>query len=270
MVTVARRAAKVLAAVIRRLRDKTDHGIYPTVIEEILRAFYMANAGERIWSIMKNDTRQTFEDSDEVRGGRYFLDALADLVRSGERPEITLVGHSAGAVFVGNFLKHVEKLRADPNDPFPADFKFKNVVFLAPACTFVEFKPVVERHADLFERFRMFTMYDANEAEDKLVSVLYPRSLLYLISGILEKDDDGKSASDRPIVGMERYYARTDVYTQPEIEAVRKFVEERDSARVVWSPSAGGPGMSSGAISHHLFDEDEQVRASMKALISTS
>ena len=51
----------------------------------------------------------------------------------------------------------------------------------------------------VFKKFRMFTMTDELEKEDDCKAI-YPASLLYLISGILEDRDD------TPIAGMMRFY----------------------------------------------------------------
>ena len=38
----------------------------------------------------------------------------------------------------------------------------------------------------------MFTMTDENEKKDRLVPVIYPHSLLYLVSGVVEPEVDQK------------------------------------------------------------------------------
>jgi hypothetical protein len=252
---------KVLEAVIQRFRDQTDHGFYPTVVEETLRAFYLGNVGTDIWNAMKKDTKDTFAKSPEVRGGRYFLDRLADLLDTDKRPQVSLVGHSAGAVFIDNLLSDVLEKRA--RYAFPSDFRFHNVVFLAPACTFAHCAPVIRRHADLMDRFRMFTMTDAAEQADWLLPA-YPRSLLYFISGVLERDPKGRSAVT-PLVGMQRSYTNPAVATDPGGVAIRDFVKTSD--RVVWSPEDRGPGLASGAHTHFMYDADSQLQASLRWLI---
>jgi hypothetical protein len=266
-VALARRAGKVVVAVVRRLREHRDHGLYPTIIEEILRALYLGQAGERVWTAMKKETADTFEATDPVRGGRYFMDKLSDLVRDGHRPEITLVGHSTGAVFIDNFLARMDRMRSDPNDPFPSDFRVRNVVFLAPACRFEHFDNVLRARESTFDRFRMFTMSDEFEAKDTLVPFVYPRSLLYFVSGLLEADEEGQNIYDAPIVGMQRYFSMAETYDGPEFKFVRDFVSSDDS-RVVWSVDDRGEGFASGAASHSTFDEDPEVLKSIKHLIA--
>jgi hypothetical protein len=264
---LAQKAAAVLVRVIQRFRRGNDHGVYPTIFEEILREFYLGNAGALVWAAMKGETKDTFEPGAPARGGHYFMSLLGEVIRSGCRPEVTLVGHSTGAVFIDNLLAHVEAMRTDPKEPLPADFRFKNLVFLAPACTFEDFRSAVERHDDLFDRFRMFAMTDEAECKDWLLSFVYPRSLLYFVSGVLETEDDGSSSPAKPLVGLNRYYGAPGRDENAALPLIRKFVTE-SAGRVVWSPSANGDGLSSGAVHHGDFDDDPEVRASLTYMIA--
>ncbi|HEX3455762.1 MAG TPA: hypothetical protein VHS03_14145 [Gaiellaceae bacterium] len=266
---LARKATEVLIHVVQRYRNGNDHGVYPTIVEEILRAFYLGNAGALIWAAMKAETADTFQDAEPARGGRYFMSRLGEAIRAGERPEVTLVGHSTGAVFIDNLLRHVEAMRDDPAEPLPADFRFKNLVFLAPACTFEDFESAVRDHASLFDRFRMFAMTDKAESEDRLVPLVYTRSLLYFVSGVLETEPDGSSSPAKPLVGLNRYYGAARPGEPAAIGTVRKFVDG-DPSRVVWSPAQAGDGLSSGAVHHGAFDDDKLVRASLTYLIAHS
>jgi pimeloyl-ACP methyl ester carboxylesterase len=221
-----------------------------------------------VWTAMKKETADTFEATEPVRGGRYFLEGLAELVRGGLRPEITLVGHSTGAVFIDNFLTRMDGMRSDPSDAFPSDFRVRNVVFLAPACRFEHFENVLRARESTFDRFRMFTMTDENESKDTMVPFVYPRSLLYFVSGLLEADDAGDNTYDAPLVGMQRFFSMAETYDGPEFKIVRDFVSSDDS-HVVWSIDDRGDGFASGASSHATFDEDPQVLTSIKHLIRT-
>lgn len=263
------RARKVLTRVISRFRRGHDHGVYPTIMEEILREFYLANVGAAVWTAMKNETRDTFGQGTRPRGGRYAIAKLKELIVQQPDTEITLVGHSTGAVFINNLLAHLEERRADPADPFPSGFQFQNVVFLAPACTFRDFHAVVQGpRADMFRNFRMFTMTDDAESKDQLVKYVYTRSLLYFISGVLEYDDGGRSTPDIPVVGMARYYERENTYGIPEVSSVRKYVRANQK-HAVWSPvvGAGSDGFRCRAESHGAFDTDPPTLESIRAMI---
>lgn len=258
---LAARAAQIFFRVVRRFIAGRDHGIYTTVVEEILRELYLASVGSVVWDVMKRDTADAFvSQPGEVRGGELFLRKLIEM--GDDRPKkIVLVGHSTGAVFINELLKATRSARRA--GLLPPDFAYSGVVFLAPACTFGHFSDVLPTAAEppLFQKFRMFTMSDESERVDRLVSFLYPRSLLYFVSGVVEREKDGSGAFDMPLVGMERYYGRNpearDAYLDvgEEIAAVRAFMEEWRGA--VWSPSGtdARDGFRADATSHGAFDD---------------
>lgn len=270
---LVRKSAAALERVIKRFRAGTDHGAYPTVVEELLREFYLANLGGAVWAAMKADTGQTFEAAAEARGGRMFLDRLSRaLSRPGAaRPEFTLVGHSTGAVFIDNMITDLATSRA--RGEMPADVRVRNVAFLAPACTIDHFADVLEQHGDIVERFRMFTMNDEAERADRLVGAFYPRSLLYLVSGLLERDLDGVSECV-PLTGLARYLQTSERdpgdSVPKNVALVRDFLAEADQQRVVWSPAPPGApgGMRSQAVTHGAFDDDESILASLQHMIA--
>jgi hypothetical protein len=264
---LVRKAVRVLLAVIGRFRAGRGHGVYATVVEEVLREFYLGNAGAAIWSTMKRETHDTFNPSHPQRGGNRVLSALVGALPNHPSAEITLVGHSTGAVYIDNLLGAVDQRRRDAA-AFLADFTFRNVVFLAPACTFSDFDRVLRRREHLWRDFRLFTMTDQAERADRLVPVLYPHSLLYLVSGLLERDAQGNSEGGKPLVGLQRWHAReTADDDPPELQAVVDMIRERPT-RAVWSPVEGPPGCSAGARSHGAFDDDPLVRESLRVLIS--
>ncbi|WP_030573238.1 hypothetical protein [Streptomyces aureocirculatus] len=263
---LVRRTVRVIAAVVSRFRHRTDHGLYPTVVEEILREFYVANVGAAIWDAMKRQTADTFAEAAEVRAGRYFLDRFGALLASGTRPRVSVVGHSAGAVLIGNLLTELARRRADADDPLPADFRVRDVVLLAPACTVSHLAPAVRLQGELFDRLRMFTMTDEAERADQLLPPLYPRSLLYFVSGVLERGPAGHSAL-APIAGMQRWYTNDGAFGEQDSADLRAFLGA-DAQRTVWSPVDGEPGLSSGARSHAAFDNDPEVLASLARMLA--
>lgn len=263
---LAKKAIQVLRAVIGRYRGHTDSGIYPTVLEEVLRAFYLANAGGAIWQAMKKETADTFVINDEPRGGRLVLDRLAARLaeRDGTPPEITLVGHSTGAVFIDNFLTEVARGVVDGSRPWPKDVTFQ-VVLLAPAATFVHMTDAWPAAGPLVRRLRMFTMDDVHERLDHLVGPLYPRSLLYFVSGVVERNRDQDSAV-AAVVGLDRYYGDT-FATRPDLASLRTYLNAEQ--RIVTSPSPPDApvGRRTNALGHTKFNTDELVAESVVALI---
>lgn len=270
------KAGRILSRVISRHLAQRDHGLYTTVVEEVLREFYLANAGSVVWGMIKQDTVDTFANfgNPPTRAGWFFAQELGKLLKEGHQAEISVVAHSAGAIYASHLLKHLDWARGDHSHPLPHDFKLKNLIFLAPACSFTLFDEVLERHkqAALFDHFRHFALKDKLEAGYWEVSGVYPRSLLYLVSGVVEKEAD-KSASDFPILGMERYFTKAEVYEQPEIQRVRQFfMQVTDKRSEVWSEADRGSGLVSDAIRHGGFDSTEErakTIASIQQILKT-
>jgi len=165
----------------------------------------------------------------------------------------------------------VARGRVNERDPLaysstlPADFRFRNIAFLAPACTFEDFAPVLGRHEELWDELRLFAMTDEAERKDALVRVLYPRSLLYFVSGVCETDAEGNREAGKPLVGLRRHYAGKDREDLP--DAVRVVLDYMTPQRSVWSPVDGGPGLSASAVHHGDFDDDPKVRESLRTMI---
>lgn len=247
------RAGLVLKRVIDRFREGRDHGLYTTVVEEVVRAFYLANVGTSVWEAMKGETSQTFQSDATPRGGRTFVDELAACIKRGRRPKFSVVAHSLGSVYACHLIEDLAACRSDRNHPLPADFSLKNLILLAPAVNYTLFDRVLSRHADLIDNFRMYALTDGLEAGYWEVPGVYPRSLLYLVSGLLERDGQEESVPDMPLVGMQRYFNDPNTYDMPEVTRVRRYLNQPD--HLVWSVTDGGPGMSSDARTHGAFDD---------------
>lgn len=261
------KAGKILWSVIHRYREGRDHGLYATVVEEIFREFYIANIGAAVWGFMKTDTADTFENfgGQPARGGWFFIQELGRLLKGGHKLEVSVVGHSCGCVYASNLLRHLDWARRNGIHPLPKDFRLKNLIFLAPACSFSQFDEVLSLHrqSPLFDHFRLFALKDELESGYWEVPVVYPRSLLYLVSGALEKEGE-KSAYDLPLVGMERYFTAAAVYQQPEVKRLRQFLSEASNRRAeVWSEEDRGAGLASDVIEHSGFDETNDRRKTM-------
>ena len=275
ILALARKAVQVLGAVIARFRNGTDSGVYPTVVDELLRAFYVGDLGGALWNAMKKETDDTFRPGGD-RGGRLFLDALATHLPDDGSVKITLVGHSTGAVFIDNLLREVARRRRENETPLPEATKFQ-VALLAPAATTTHFAETIALAEPMVERLRVFTMTDESERADRVAGAVYPRSLLYLVSGALERDDDDKSALV-PLIGLSRYLDKDDaegvkrVLASPlkasaKLQEIRTYLAVQD--RVVLSPSADGAGVGfrTSALSHGAFDNDPLVIESVAHMV---
>ncbi len=92
-------------------------------------------AGSYAWRNMKQDARVAFDGSNDYNGGyKGLLPLLAGLDKEAKRPKLHLVGHSAGAIVLGNLLSALTK-----------QFKLGKIELggihlMAPACTAEFFK----------------------------------------------------------------------------------------------------------------------------------
>jgi len=251
------RVGRIFVRVVSRFVKKRDHGPYTTVVEELLRELYLANAGGAVWGIMKQETADTFQagSKDSIRGGSTFVRQFGEMLKQTNRnPEVTVVAHSLGSVFACNLIEHLARAREDASHPLPSTFALENLILLAPAVEYELFAKTVSKRAGLFRHVRMFALNDDLEAGYWEVPFVYPRSLLYLVSGVFEEENGGRSAFDRPLLGMQRYFTRTDVYKDKDVTSVRKFFGQVPHG-LVWAVGDQGPGRASDAIRHGGFDD---------------
>jgi hypothetical protein len=177
-----------------------DKGWLRSKINEVKdRAFevFARDAGVKaIWENMKNRA-----DGASSRGGGLMtaakeLQAAIGGLSKSQRPEIHLMGHSAGAIMQGHFLSAMKT----------QGLKASTVHLWAPACT-VEFATATygsafaNKVADPKTTF-IDVLSDANELRDPCVPVLYSKSLLYLVSRALEPDHN------TPVLGLQRAWPK--------------------------------------------------------------
>ena len=254
-VKLARTAIEILGRVIRRYAEHRDHGFHATIVEEILRTLYLANAGKLVWDLIKRDTAGAFGDDPQLYGGTALLHHLMRRFRDGSVSRFTLVGHSTGAIFISEFLDKAREVL--PSERF-------GVVFLAPASTLDKTWQTLEEHRERISGFRMFSMSDENERADCLIPVVYPYSLLYFVSGVLEEE------ADEPILGMQCFLdgQRYPAASFPTLEQFRSFLLHNDG-HAVWSVSDLAPtGFRSEARGHVEFDRDDATMESVAWILA--
>lgn len=251
---VAKFIAKLVVSVVKRIISERDHGIYITVVEEVLRSLYADKLGKFIWDTMKQDTADAFKEDMHCGGYALIKMLKAKMDNDGSLPVITLVGHSTGAIYIRHFIESATK-QID-------NIKF-NIIFLAAAETYKNFAPFVQAHKQSITNFRSFAMTDNWEKADTLVPVLYPASLLYFISGVLEDE------IDKPLIGMQRYYSEPlfqNSTTFSDITTVKAFMDNVQSS-LVWSPIDSIDGNRSNSASHGDFDDDPLTVSSIKHIL---
>lgn len=280
---VAKAAAPILINVVKRFRAHRDHGLTCTIVEETLRALYGANAGSAIWEEMKKETEDAFGASSAEFGGTALIEEICGLPDA-KKQRITLVGHSTGGVYIANFLRHADAALTAKHDTSTTF----DIVLMAPANTMDVY---AANYGTRVRGIRLFGMQDAAEQQDLLMSSdvaggpnegilgrVYPRSLLYLVSGICESFEGAGGAglhdldaADMPLLGMDRYFALETVFPNEEYSSLKsarsRFGDPRDFAyRRVLSPTdrSAGEGLRSTSLKHGNFPGDEPTIESIR------
>jgi hypothetical protein len=283
---IAKAAVPVVINCVKRLVAKRGHGVPCTIAEEVLRALYLANTGSSIWEEMKRETEHAFCADSAKYGGTAVIEELCAQLKQKPGTAVTLVGHSTGAIYIGNFLRHVDiALRAQGDTTTMFD-----VILMTPATT-MDF--YASHYASRVRGIRIFQMNDETEQQDHLMSKdvgpndpsilgkVYPRSLLYLISGVCEYfDGEGGigphafDGDDMPILGMDRFYAHSSIFTRgvyPSVGQARtQFAVAPPTAPTkyvrVLSPTAPTPddGYRSTAEKHGNFPGDGPTMNSIR------
>lgn len=208
--------------------------------------------GRPVWGQMKdNAERATGNDpsgqtppGDARITAQHIRDLFADMA---PRPELHLVGHSAGSIFLGHLVPCLVEL----------GISIKTFTLYAPACTIELFKTNVLGYLNNeIERLTIFNMTDETEQADT-VSSAYHKSLLYLVSEALERD------RKTPLLGMETYLTKD--------RAIKRALGERvfDNDKAV-AYSVGGPAtfaLASQSTTHGGFDNDEDTLNSTLRII---
>jgi hypothetical protein len=239
--------------IIWRLNTHHDHGVYTTIIEELLIALGVGGAANAVWDEMKSYIDDSFKPEADA-GGSAFLDQLALAWRKNPNLRLTLIGHSAGSIYVQRFI---EELHAR----FPESPSWKvEVLHMAPALSMARMSSGLEAFRLRVGAFRMFTLTD--KAETGYCEVPgYQGSLLYIVSGLCEADP----ASDKPLLGMQRYWSGNPPYKVADILAVTRLA---DPSRVAWCPTDdGASGWQCGATQHGGFPLDPEMEDSSKYLL---
>jgi hypothetical protein len=240
----------IIGRVIRRYRAGRDHGLYTTLIEEIYHAVNVDRTLGAWWTRMKSHIDRSFDASSDS-GGTAFLARLAAM--KGVR--LTLIGHSAGVIYVNRMVEALETLSPD----FKAD-----VIYIAGALSFETLAGSIAAFKNRVTAFRSFALQDKIEAGYAEAGPVYDKSTLYFISSLCEND----SYMDKELVGMERYWERTSTYGSADVRAIRALIPP--IARV-WSPTDPNapppPGFRASAIRHVGFAQDKETNGSVECFL---
>lgn len=277
------RTVKALLAIYkevkRRRKINRDHGLWPTIVEEALDITKFSRLFAAAWDQMKENARETYEENNPAtdnigpRGGRYFLNCLADLLLKQPKRQdgtvdfdVSLVGHSAGSIHLSHFLATAEEIFKEKGLD---NFVFKNLILLAPAVNIDTFSQLIVPNSHLIRSLRIFTMQDDLEIKDQCAGLFYPRSLLYLVSGAAEHDSDG----DKPLLGLQRHLNREKYKlingSDEKTLGLQEFLEKPAWPKyVIYSiASAMSDGENCSSEHHGAFDNDPATQKSILALL---
>jgi hypothetical protein len=248
------RCAIVIGRVIKRFVKKRHHGFYLTIVEEILRGFYLGSVGKFFWNEMKKNIDNAFGFAPDC-GGTAFVAGMSQVLTANPELKVTLVGHSAGSIYACRLLRGLPA-------QLPDSVRL-NLILVAAAIDVKSFAETLRAVGDRIEGFRSFGMSDERERVDAIFGRLFPSSLLYFVSGVLEDE------SDMPLVGMERFYAPE--YKQEGLEyisAIGEFETCRHPHSFVWAPADHGDGKACDMHSHGGWVEATATLKSVQYLIS--
>lgn len=245
--------AKVAIRVIKRYTNDSNHTFQATVVEEICRAYFISDAGQWVWGGMKSKAEQMW-----AQGDRVGFDLLDRLSKELPNIQLNLIGHSAGSIAICHLIRKKREQR------WP--ISIGKILWLAPACRMDLFLEEIIKYNQEFQSFLMITMKDSFEMKDALVNKipwLYPSSLLYFISGVLEQE------ADTPLAGMARYHRSIKPYTTDMFKEIEIFLNA-DFKRIILSETDDGAslGFQSKAIDHGAFDNDESTLKTMITFLS--
>ena len=255
--------SRVVYNVAYRYGRGRDHGFSATVVEETLREFYIADFGSWVYGGIKEAAQKMWDPNPglsgtKIHGGRYFLEGLSKLQRQKPKLIIDLVGHSAGSIAICFLLRTASLL----------PIRVRNLILMAPACQSALFHQEIVKRPKRFQVFRMFTMNDDFEKENRLLPIIYNRSLLYLVSGILEPKE-----VDMPLVGMMRFSTCLKPFDSPMLIGIHKFLfaagvpKRTVLARTMITDPTAAAGFRSNAARHQDFNKDADTRHSLVVLI---
>lgn len=253
--------AKIVWRCIKRFYHDRDHGFYPTVVEEVLREFYIGEIGGEFWGLMKDKAVHMWNKTgSEENVAAYFMNTLIKKMNGASNLKVNLIGHSAGSIAVLHGYKSFFNCNHS--------VLIKEIIFLAPACRFDLMKDVMKTASPLNGRWSIFALSDEREKTDIMIPVLYPQSLLYFVSGLFETEEDGDS-NDVYILGMERFWKKQSVF---ENDSLIKEVKELFSSQPHGTAFAASLGEILGrrtdGFRHGQIDDDQITMESIQYLIS--
>jgi pimeloyl-ACP methyl ester carboxylesterase len=218
--------------------------------------------GKPLWSEMKENARLASSKDGALE---ILAESIKRFKKEKEEIEVHLIGHSAGAVMLGEFIGLLKDAKIKP----------ATCSLYAPACTLSfaarTFGAALQAGDISPKNFSLDILSDERERADSVTA--YGKSLLYLISRALERD------SATPILGMEAVFnGKLDekrVFNNLELSPSSSLLQWRN----LWDGLTGSPQpkvwgkekLSDGEglidVNHGCFDNSvEVVRATLERI----
>lgn len=150
--------------------------------------------GRRLWRQMKLDAARAFEK--KAAGWKTVSELLKKNKKRKHQLKVHLVGHSAGAILLGELLKNWGAIAGK-------EMQITSMSLMAPACTLDFFNraylPALKGKGSsaTIQSLRQYNLTDDRELDDKVGP--YGKSLLYFVSNAFEEADS------EPLLGMEKF-----------------------------------------------------------------
>jgi hypothetical protein len=182
--------------------------------------------GTLVWEEMKKDACAAFASRGAAADALSLF--LQEFKRQNKPVKLHLVGHSTGAVAIGQLLKTFSRRQ----------LTFDTCSLMAPACTLEWYEKSYVSALDAKGRLQIrdmvvYNLIDKLEQDDT-VTALYHKSLLYLVSNAFEEQEEA------PLLGMQKFN--------------KGLLTVRDMPKMYYSD--GVKGQTTHSTTHGGFDND--------------
>lgn len=218
--------------------SEAQEGRAAGILGDLMLETLLRPLGVRAWRNMKQDAAMSFAKGTTYDGGFYGLKPLLQgLDKAGKRPLLHLVGHSAGAIMLGELLAAMPRFGL-------SQLELGSIHLMAPACTTQFFQETYANYLTkpggpaLKDKIHLYNLDDERELNDVVGwggPFGYGRSLLYLVSRAYE------AKADTALAGMQIF---------------RKQLPTSDKIRIDYSSRANDKLNFTRSTSHGGFDND--------------
>ncbi|HYH67071.1 MAG TPA: hypothetical protein VD866_20415 [Urbifossiella sp.] len=182
---VASAAVKAAWRARRRYKKGTHHGLWPTIVEEMLRELSATELGVEQRDGMRKRVRDVF-----VNGPGADLTAAVAAVPGGSVAGV--VAHGLGIEGAGAYLRHIRHI---PTHRPPI-----KLAAVAPTVSLERMSEILDWGGPEVAGVLSLGLDDRREREDHLHANVYPLSVLYFACGVFEHE------ADFPYAGMQRFH----------------------------------------------------------------